>query len=287
MSFRHALPFLFCALACGGSGGETPTDEASTGAETSEPAAMAGNLDAALAGAHRTDDERARDQYRHPKETLAFFGLEPSSTVVEIWPGRGWYTKVLAPYLRGDGRLIVANVDPNGEGFVAGLARDLNLMLASSPDLYDQVELTQLHDGEQLATVPDGSVDLVLLPRTIHNWVRHDHDVSAYLAAIARVLKPGGVLGIVQHRAPADHPEAESGEAGYLSEDFVIRMVESAGLTLDERSEINANPSDDHDHPEGVWSLPPSLRGGEETADDMRAIGESDRMTLRFVKPAE
>ncbi len=289
MSHRIALPMLALAIACGGT--EPPAEPTSAGAETAETEALelpSGDLDAALAGPHRSDDERARDAFRHPKETLAFFGLTPGSTVVEIWPGGGWYTKVLAPYLRGDGRLIVANISAEGEGFLPDMARNLNAMLDSQPSLYDQVQRAELHAGDLMSEVPDDSVDLVLLPRTLHNWVRRDHDIAAYFGAIVRVLKPDGVLGLVQHRAPADHAEAETGEAGYLSEDFVIRMAEEAGLRLDERSEINANPDDSHDHPEGVWSLPPVLRGGEETADAMRAIGESDRMTLRFVPaPAE
>ncbi|MBO6940861.1 MAG: class I SAM-dependent methyltransferase [Deltaproteobacteria bacterium] len=287
MSHRFALPVLALAIACGGS--EPPPETNGAGAESTEVEALhlpSGDLDAVLAGPHRSDDERARDPFRHPKETLAFFGLTPTSTVVEIWPGGGWYTKVLAPYLRDGGQMIVANVSSEGEGFLPEMVRNLNAMMDAQPSLYDQVQRAELHAEDLMTGVPDDSVDLVLLPRTFHNWVRRDHDIAAYLGAIVRVLKPGGVLGVVQHRAPADHPEAETGEAGYLSEAFIIRLAEEAGLRLDDRSEINANPNDDHDHPEGVWSLPPVLRGSEETADAMRAIGESDRMTLRFV-PAE
>ena len=288
----RSIPTLFALLAAVGCGSSSVlvAEPAQSGEPIeSEPVAYSfpsGNLDAVLSGGHRTGEERARDRYRHPKATLEHFGLEPDQTVLEIWPGRGWYTKILAPYLRDDGKLIVANVDPEAEGYVGQMARDFTTMLEAMPTLYDQVEVVGLYPGNLLRRVPSRSVDLVLLPRTVHNWIRRDeHDPRAYFRAIARVLKPGGVLGVVQHRAPADHPQARTGEAGYLSEELVIELVEAAGLRLVERSEINANPDDSHDHPEGVWSLPPSLRGPEDQRGRYRRIGESDRMTLRFEKP--
>ncbi len=281
--------FLFVSLLLGCA--STPPPAAHPAAEPADDPSPpvvslpAGDLQVAISGAHRTDEERARDPYRHPRETLEFFGIRPSMTVLEVWPGRGWYTKILAPYVRGQGKLIVANVDPDSEGFLGELVAGMDELLASQPTLYDQVEKAGLYPGHLLDEVPDASVDLVILPRTLHNWIRQpQNDAAAYLGALARVLRPGGVLGVVQHRAPPGHASAETGEAGYLSEDFVIRLVSEAGFELDERAEINANPNDDHDHPDGVWSLPPTLRCDENEHTSMETIGESDRMTLRFVR---
>lgn len=246
-----------------------------------------GSVEAALAGPHRTDEERARDAQRHPVETLAFFGVRPGMTVIEIWPGgRGWYTKVLAPLLRDEGRLILATLDPEDDTFRGAFARQWRDEMALRPEIYDRVERTVLFGDRLMDDVPDGSVDVVLTFRSAHNWIRWEgHDPQAYVSAVARVLRPGGVFGVVQHRAPDGHPEGETGNAGYVTEAIVVRWATEAGLVLDARSEINANPNDDHDHPEGVWSLPPTLRGGDEGREAFLAIGESDRMTLRFRKP--
>ncbi len=272
---------LVLAFACGG---QTPP------VEHAEPEArfenvVTGDLDAALAGAWRADD-RGRDSSRHPKETLEFFGLRPDMTVVEVWPGGGWYTRVLAPTLRDHGTLISGGIDPTDERR-GQYERNFRAMVASHPELYDQIELKILHPGNMLADVPDGSVDMVLTFRSIHNFIRSEgHNVADYFSAVARVLKPGGVFGVVQHRAHEDHPEARTGESGYVSESYVIELAEAAGLVLDARSEINANPRDTHLHPEGVWSLPPVMRGEGMTEQERTDIGESDRMTLRFVRPS-
>jgi len=272
------LPLVVVALACGGS---TPQAETPVEPETYE--ITTGDIQAALDGPQRSEADRARDRYRHPAETLAFFGLEPSMTVVEVWPGgAGWYTKILAPVMRDHGRLILGTIDPEDERRGQYPQRWAAAM-AEHPEVYDQVERSIFHADRMMEDVPDGSVDLVLSFRSAHNWIRSEgHDPQQYVNHIARVLRPGGVFGIVQHRAPADHPEATTGEAGYVSEELVISWATNAGLVLDERSEINANPADTHDHPNGVWSLPPSLRDGDES---LREVGESDRMTLRFRKP--
>jgi predicted methyltransferase len=243
-----------------------------------------GDLDAALAGTWR-DADRARDAARHPGETLRFFGIEPTMTVVECWPGGGWYTRILAPLLRDHGRLISGGI-PLGDERRGQYEQNFRTMVAAHPELYDQIQLATLHPGDFLDDVPSESVDAVLTFRSVHNWIRSEgHNPSDYFAAVARVLRPGGVLGVVQHRAPDDHPAARDGTTGYVSEARVLELAQAAGLVLEARSELNANPRDDHDHPEGVWSLPPASRGEGMTPEEREAIGESDRMTLRFRKP--
>ncbi|MBW2460190.1 MAG: class I SAM-dependent methyltransferase [Deltaproteobacteria bacterium] len=286
---RRAAPFLLLIslAACGASPAsiaETQTATAPSG-DTSSPFDVAtGDVTAALAGDHRTEAERARDVHRHPAETLAFFGFDPAMTVVEIWPGGGWYTKVLAPALRDHGTLIAATLDPTDSSFRGRFGREFRSVLEEHPELYDQVQARVLFPTNFMAEVEDGSVDLVLSFRSVHNWIRWEgHTPQPYFAAIARVLRPGGTFGIVQHRAPDGLEHGDDGTIGYVTEQLVIRLAEEAGLRLDERSQLNANPADPHDHAEGVWSLPPVLRGGPDAA--LVAIGESDRMTLRFVKP--
>jgi len=273
---RLTLPLLL-ALACGG-GSDTATDveeSSSGGAETAS-----GSVAAAIAGSHRSEENRARDPYRHPAETLAFFGLEPTMTVVEMAPGGGWYTEILAPTLKAQGKLVAAIPDPEeseyGERFMT--------FLQSEPVLYSEVEPVIFMPPERVSLGPDGSADMVVTFRSTHGWINRDQAADVY-AAMFRVLKPGGILGVVQHRADEGADPAVTAEDGYVPEAYVIGLAEAAGFVLDETSEINANPSDDHDHPEGVWTLPPSLRLGEEASEDYEAIGESDRMTLRFRKP--
>lgn len=265
-------------VACGS--GQAQSEAQSAGKQSSS--IKSGSIDAALAGPHRTPEERARDQYRHPSETLAFFGIEHAMTVVEVWPGRGWYTKILAPFLREEGKLIVATMDPQAEALRGEIVRGFRAMLDQHPELYGEVQRTTLYPPHFMDDVADASVDMVVSFRSVHNWIRWEgHEPEPYFEAIARVLKPGGTFGVVQHRAPADFPHAEDGEKGYLSEQLVIELAEKAGLEFVARSAINKNPADDHDHPEGVWSLPPVLRDGDKSLEQ---VGESDRMTLKFRK---
>jgi len=291
-------PFLagVAALFLAACGGETAPD-----APPQEDAAAPSReemLAAVLAGDHRTEAERARDRYRNPAETLLFFGVEPDMTVVEVWPGGGWYTQVIAPYLKaGGGTYYAASFDPesDSERVQAGLAA-FREAYADKPEIYGEINMTAL-SGDAIA--PDGSADVVLTFRNVHNWIGRG-SAAEYFAKFHRALKPGGVLGVVDHRADGA-PEGddasdfvyEDGSAGYVLEADVIALAVAAGFELAERSEINANPKDSKNHPFGVWTLPPTRRSsavrGEEDPDFDRsaydAIGESDRMTLKFVKP--
>jgi len=233
---------------------------------------------------HR-DEDRARDVYRHPAETLAFFGLRPDMHVVELAPGRGWYTRVLGPILREQGSLSVATFDPESPvEYRRGSARALLEQLPQQREVLGDVTVTVLDTPSRIELGPDGSADMVLTFRNYHGWMG-DGAERAVLDAAFRVLRPGGVLGIVEHRARPGTDRETSTRTGYVPEQTVIETAEAAGFRLDARSEINANPNDTTDHPEGVWSLPPSLRGGDVDRERYLAIGESDRMTLRFVKP--
>ena len=244
-------------------------------------------LDAALAGEHRSEANRARDVYRHPVETLGFFGIKPDMTVVELWPGRGWYTEVLAPYLRDNGKLYAAHFPAQSkvEYYQKGLAA-FKAMLAANTALYDRVVLTELGPPDSVAVAPAASADAVLTFRNMHNWMGQGNDVKVMQAAFA-ALKPGGVLGVVEHRAAANATAEQVKDSGYMTEEMVIKAAEAAGFVLEAKSEINANPRDTRDHPKGVWTLPPSLALGDTDREKYLAIGESDRMTLRFRKPAQ
>ncbi|UZJ44986.1 methyltransferase [Marinimicrobium sp. C6131] len=239
-----------------------------------------------MASAHRSDENRARDRYRNPEETLFFFGLEPDDTVIEINPGGGWYMEIIAPFVNEDGQYIAATPDPELEGmpsYVIRQAAQIQARIEEQPDFYGNADV-QLYDPSAPVLGEPGSADFVLTFRNVHGWI-NGGQAEGMFQAFADVLKPGGVLGVVQHRAVDDADPSESAATGYVSEAAVIALAEAAGLTLDDRSNINANPKDTRDHPEGVWTLPPSLRLGEENRAAYEAIGESDRMTLRFVKP--
>ena len=245
--------------------------------------APANALQAAVDAPTRTATNRARDQYRHPAETLAFFGIKPSDTVVEIWPGGGWYTEILAPYLAsGGGKLILASP----EWGIGGITK---LKAANAP-LYGSLTVADfpVFDGKA-AEIPDGSVDAVLTFRNVHNWrmgYRRDDKADYSLAAFQQIyamLKPGGVLGIEDHRLPESADAERERSSGYIKVSTVRRLAEEAGFRFAGASEVNANPRDTADWPNGVWTLPPALRHGDEAR--YRAIGESDRMTLKFVKP--
>jgi predicted methyltransferase len=238
-----------------------------------------------LAGDQRTAEEQARDVYRHPKETLLFFGIRPEMSVLEVWPEPGWYTEVIAPLLRDKGKYYAAVIaaDPTDKHITERLDQ-YRAKLASRPALYDRVVVVALPaDGGDI--VPPGSLDMVVTFRNIHNWMARDTAPQAF-AAMYRALKPGGVLGVVEHRGNPALPQDPQAKSGYVNEDYAIRMIEAQGFRLVAKSEVNANPKDTKDYPQGVWTLPPTYRLGDKDHDKYAAIGESDRFTLRFVKPA-
>ena len=256
-----------------------------------QAAALAGEVDealrAAIAGSQRTPANAARDGWRHPYETLKFFGTRPDSTVVEISPGGGWYTEILAPYLRDKGQLILAGDDPESDkpATVQGLER-FKARLQAQPAVYGRVVMAVFAPPAKLAYAPNGSADLVLTFRNVHNWSKYgDEGVRAVFASFFQSLKSGGVLGVVEHRLPADRPQDANTSTGYVHQDYVIGIAQSVGFRLEAASEINANPRDTADHAGGVWALPPSYANKDVDRDKYQAIGESDRMTLQFVKP--
>lgn len=276
--------------ACGG-GEQTSAPEEAPAEETAPQ--PGDGLAAVLAGDHRSDEERARDAARNPQATLAFFGLTPDMTVVEAYPGGGWYTNVIAPYLKtGGGKLYAASWNPEGasERVTAALER-YSEKFVENPDVYGDVELTVLESGAPIA--PAGSADLVVTFRNVHSWQGRDSAEDVF-KSFYDALKPGGVLGVVEHRADGADPELpRDGSSGYAYTDDVIALAEAAGFEFDRASEVNANPADTKNHPFGVWTLPPSRRSSEvrgqedENFDRAKydAIGESDRMTVRFIKP--
>lgn len=261
---------------------------ASAGNSGADAPAIDARIDAALNGAHRSPNNAARDAHRHPKETLKFFGLRPDMTVVEIWPSGGWYTEILAPVLRGSGKYYAAAYDvdaPDQPAYRARIQKTFEEKLAADPDVYDEVIVTRLALPGSRKVAPAASADLVLTFRNTHTFLRAD-EAGEMFAIFYEALKPGGTLGVVQHRAGAGTSLEDMKRSGYVTEDLVIRLAADAGFVLSGRSEINANPMDSRDHPEGVWTLPPALRLGDQDREKYLAIGESDRMTLRFIKPA-
>ena len=245
-----------------------------------EPATDA-KIRQSIASLQRSPAERARDAYRHPLETLEFFGLKDTMTVVELSPGGGWYSTLLAPVLRDEGKLVIAGRDPNSNSD----ARALLTRFENMSHTFDRVAwVVVTHDAPQLG--PPESADMVLTFRNLHNWVNGGSTDAIFGAAFA-VLKHGGVLGLTDHRA---NPGASAdprvvGATGYIPEEAAVQLVEKVGFRLAGKSEVNANPKDTKDYPKGVWTLPPSYDLGASDHSKYEAIGESDRMTLKFVKP--
>lgn len=244
-------------------------------------------IDKWMIGSHRESGNAARNQYRHPKETLTFFGLDASMTVVEIWPSGGWYTEILAPVLRDEGKYYAAGFALTAKRtpeWRKKMQRAFQKRLGARPDLYDRVIVTELSIPERTEMAPPGAADMVLTFRNVHNWMKGDY-APAMFEAMFKALKPGGVLGVVEHRAPKATSRDRMVLSGYVTEAQVKKLASAAGFRFVASSEINANPEDTADHPSGVWTLPPALRLGEKDRAKYLAIGESDRMTLRFVKP--
>ncbi|WP_231512412.1 class I SAM-dependent methyltransferase [Paucibacter sp. KBW04] len=252
------------------------------------PVVVDAGLQAAIAGAQRTPAFVARDGWRHPYETLSFFGIKPTQTVIELSPGGGWYTEILAPYLRERGQLILGGDDPeSAQAYYQRSAARLKEKLAATPAVYDRVQLGVFNPAAgKLALAPAGSVDLVLTFRNIHNWVSlGEAPTAAVFKSVFDTLKPGGVFGVVDHRRPAAQAQDAKASSGYLHQAYVIRLAEQAGFKLAASSELNANAKDTADHEGGVWALPPTLGNKDKDRARYEAIGESDRMTLKFVKP--
>jgi predicted methyltransferase len=247
-------------------------------------------LDAAIAGAHRSAANKARDRYRHPKETLEFFGLRNDMTVVEIWPGGGWYTEILAPALKDSGTLYAAEYGSNPPfRYQREEMSTLRGKIERAPEVFGDISHTALRFPDELEIAPAESADLVVTFRNVHNWFDPDYGQNANrlaFVAMFNALKPGGILGVVDHRWPDPATEDPEAGNGYVSEERTIAHAEAAGFELVGRSDINRNPRDTHDHPNGVWTLPPDLavEGGDR--QKYVDIGESDRFTLKFRKPA-
>jgi predicted methyltransferase len=242
------------------------------------------SLQRAIAGKQRSSDHKARDKYRHPQQSLEFFDVKDNMTVVEIWPGEGWYTEILAPYLKDKGKLYAAHFSADAEQSYhkKGVENFVKKMHKQSR-VYGKVELTVLQPPELLKIAPDGSADRVLTFRNVHNWMKNDQ-AAAVFNAMYKALKPGGILGVVEHRNNALKLQDTRSESGYISEDYVIALARNAGFEFLEKSEINANSKDTKYYPEGVWTLPPSLALKDKDRKKYLAIGESDRMTIKFIK---
>jgi predicted methyltransferase len=261
-------------------------------AVTATASALAANaasdpLAAAIASPARTPKFVVRDKYRHPYETLRFFGLRPSQTVVEIWPARGWYMEILAPYLHDQGRYYAAIEAAN----VAGASREakenaefLRKRMADDPAHFGRVIITEFHPPQLTEICPPGTADVVLTFRNVHNWIAAG-DQQAMFDAFFKALKPGGVLGVTEHRAKPGTSLEEMSKSGYTDEAYVKKLAAKAGFRFEAESPVNDNPRDTKDYPEGVWTLPPTLTLGDKDRARYLAIGESDRMTLKFVKP--
>ncbi len=272
-----------------------PQPPAETAATETAPAEEAGySLETALAGSWRTDEEKARDAYRHPVETIEFFGIEGDDTVVEIWPGGGWYTNILAPWLHANGgQFVAATFSPDRSERSAEVIETYKANYAANPETFGEFQYV-IYDGDADPMGEPDSVDAVLTFRNLHNWMSGDH-ADKFFNEAYRVLKPGGVLGVVEHRLPSSAEQDTAAPTGYVHEDYVKALAAAAGFEFEGSSEINANPADTADHPFGVWTLPPVSRTADRDgntpegfdADSYLAIGESDRMTLKFVKPAQ
>ncbi|NMH60800.1 class I SAM-dependent methyltransferase [Alteromonas ponticola] len=250
--------------------------------------AVADPITDAVANEHREMKDRLRDEYRNPQQTLRFFGIEPNMTVVEIWPGGGWYTDILAPMLKENGKLIAAHfhVTENSPKYYSRYLNQFKDKIANHPP-YADIELTAFDAVLAPDLAKPGSADAVLTFRNVHNWYmqKGEESLNKAFAAFFKALKPGGILGVVDHQLPESADDVTMEKSGYIKKSLVVDAAEAAGFTLAAESDVNANPMDTADHPRGVWSLPPSMAMGEENKDKYLAIGESNRMTLKFVKP--
>ena len=247
--------------------------------------AMAKTLADWAQGEHRNETNRARNQFRHPVETLEFFGLSADMTVIEILPSTGWYTEIMAPYLRDHGKYYAAHFSPNASAsYMPRILSGFEEKITADPDLYGKITVRHLNPPHEVAIAPPGSADMALTFRNVHNWIMAGQE-HEFFASFYAALKPGGVLGVVEHRAKADAGMDVMRTSGYVTEAYVKEVAAAAGFEFVASTEINANPKDPTVHPEGVWTLAPNYRLGDVDRAKYDAIGESDRMTLKFVKP--
>jgi predicted methyltransferase len=271
---RSASRVALCLLA-----GLTLASAAAVAADSVDP-----KLAAAVNSDFRSAADRARDPYRHPLQTLTFFGIKPNMTVVELWPFGGWYTAILAPYLHDRGTLYAAAMDPDSTSAEdKQYNSELAAMLAAHPEVYGKVQVTVLAP-HKMQIAPDGTADLVVTFRNIHNWVWAGIEKEV-LAAAFRALKPGGILGVEEHRNNNPEFVPKTPGVGYVGEQYAIELIQSAGFRLVGQSNVNRNPKDTKDYPQSVWSLPPTYAEGDKDRAKYAAIGESDRFTLKFIKP--
>jgi len=243
------------------------------------------NIQAAVESSLRTATNVERDQYRHPVETLTFFEIEKDDHVVEIWPGRGWYSEVLAGLLKTEGKLYAAHFAANSDvKYFQRSRQNFEARVAAESELFGEVELTEFHPPSKVSAGPAASADHVLTFRNVHNWMKAGYAEAAF-EEFFQLLKPGGILGVVEHRAKPGTSLEDMIKSGYVTEEKVVQLATAAGFTLEAKSEVNANAKDSTVHPRGVWTLPPSLRLGDDQRSKYLAVGESDRMTLKFRKP--
>ena len=245
-------------------------------------AIFANPLDTAISSSDRTPEYMDRDQFRHPKETLIFMGISSDMNVVELWPSRGWYSEILAPFLKEEGNYLGAGLDPNYSSWAKRVIKR-NADRRAQNEIFSSMQMTTLFIDETPITNKN-SVDMVLTFRNLHNWLKAERLMDVFNKSYA-VLKPGGIFGVVEHRAIPGTSIEDMNKSGYVTEKLAIEYAEKAGFVLIATSEINANPKDGTIHPKGVWTLPPTLRLGDEDKEKYLAIGESDRMTLKFIKP--
>jgi predicted methyltransferase len=236
-------------------------------------------------GEHRNESNRARNEFRNPVETLEFFGLTSDITVIEILPSTGWYTEIMAPYLRDHGKYYAAHFSPNAPAsYMPPNLRNFEEKITADPDLYGKITVRHLNPPNEVAIAPAESADMALTFRNVHNWIMAGQE-HEYFATFYKALKPGGVLGVVEHRAKPDAGMEVMRTSGYVTEAYVKEVAAAAGFEFAGSSELNANPNDPTVHPEGVWTLAPNYRMGDVDRDKYLEMGESDRMTLKFVKP--
>jgi predicted methyltransferase len=253
-------------------------------ATSSSRQSTAQQLTTILAGDQRSEANRARDVYRHPKETLLFFGVRPEMTVLEVWPEPGWYTEIIAPLLREKGTYYAAVTPANpASAYATKRHAEFAAKLAARPDLYSKVSVVTLPaDGSDV--VPPGTLDMAVTFRNIHNFMS-DGNASQTFATLYRALKPGGLLGVVEHRGNPAVPQDPKAKSGYVNEDYAVKLIEAQGFRLVAKSQVNDNPRDTKDYEQGVWTLPPAFTLGDKDRAKYAAIGESDRFTILFAKP--